>query len=217
VRATVRRSIGSRRIPLHDHSDLNSGGKIGFSQAIVGGLEIITGSVPPATGGGTASTANTTVPLTMGTAVTIDVTQGDWFTGTLTANCAITVTGFAEDTGKVVIVELGQDGTGGWDLTWDSDVEFASSSQPTQAANTTTFFLLFTSAGDATIYGAQVGVGGGTLDDLTDVTITSATLDDDLRYNGSAWVNDARKWEVVTNGEDVLVWDGDDLVFEWNA
>ena len=32
-----------------------------------------------------------------------------------------------------------------------------------------------------------------------------------------AWVNDARKWEAVTDGEDVFVWDGDDLVHEWNA
>jgi hypothetical protein len=57
----------------------------------------------------------------------------------------------------------------------------------------------------------------GALNDLTDVTISSATLDDDLRYNGSAWVNDARKWEAVTDGEDVFVWESDDLVHEWNA
>lgn len=55
------------------------------------------------------------------------------------------------------------------------------------------------------------------LNDLTDVTITAPAEDDDLRYNGSVWVNDPRKWEVVTDGEDVLVWFGDDLVFEWNS
>jgi hypothetical protein len=57
----------------------------------------------------------------------------------------------------------------------------------------------------------------GALDDLTDVTITSATTDDDLRFNGSAWVNDDRKWEAVTNGEDVFVWEGDALVHDWST
>ena len=67
---------------------------------------------------------------------------------------------------------------------------------------------------------AQVAGGSassvGELDDLTDVTITSPTLDDDLRYNGSQWVNDDRKWEWVTGGEDILVWDGDDAVYDWS-
>jgi cytochrome c1 len=54
------------------------------------------------------------------------------------------------------------------------------------------------------------------LDDLTDVTITAPAADDDLRYNGAQWVNDPRKWEAVTNGENVFVWEGDDLVHEWN-
>jgi hypothetical protein len=54
------------------------------------------------------------------------------------------------------------------------------------------------------------------LDDLTDVTITAPATDDDLRYNGAQWVNDPRKWEAVTNGENVFVWEGDDLVHEWN-
>ena len=61
------------------------------------------------------------------------------------------------------------------------------------------------------------GGGGATeLDDLTDVTITAPAEDDDLRYNGSQWVNDPRKWEAVTDGENVFVWSGDDLVHEWN-
>lgn len=62
--------------------------------------------------------------------------------------------------------------------------------------------------------------GGGSsveeLDDLSDVVITAPAEDDDLRYDGAAWVNDPRKWEAVTDGEDVFVWESDDLVHEWN-
>ena len=57
--------------------------------------------------------------------------------------------------------------------------------------------------------------GGGALDDLSDVTITAVATDDMLQYNGSVWVNSGKRWEPVTDGEDVFVWDGDDLVMEW--
>lgn len=55
------------------------------------------------------------------------------------------------------------------------------------------------------------------LDDLDDVTITAPAEDDDLRFDGAVWINDPRKWEAVTDGEDVFVWEGDDLVHEWNG
>lgn len=46
----------------------------------------------------------------------------------------------------------------------------------------------------------------GALDDLTDVTITSATTGQRLRYNGSAWVNSSLVWTPLTvyNGTDWL-------------
>jgi len=61
--------------------------------------------------------------------------------------------------------------------------------------------------------------GAEELNDLTDVTISAPAADDDLRYDAasSMWVNDPRKWEAVTDGEDVFVWEGDDLVHEWNG
>jgi hypothetical protein len=49
---TIRKSIGSRRIPLHDHSDLNSGGKLRISSAITGGIETVQSVVPPRTSSG---------------------------------------------------------------------------------------------------------------------------------------------------------------------
>jgi hypothetical protein len=56
------------------------------------------------------------------------------------------------------------------------------------------------------------------LDELTDVVLDSVADDDDLRYSAAAghWFNDPRKWEAVTDGEDVFVWEDDDLVHEWN-
>ena len=55
------------------------------------------------------------------------------------------------------------------------------------------------------------------LDDLGDVTITAPAEDDTLRYVDGEWINDNRRWEAVTDGEDVFVWEGDDLVHEWNG
>lgn len=51
--------------------------------------------------------------------------------------------------------------------------------------------VIDTSNGSKRVYYQNIptGAGGGTLDDLTDVEITTATTDDLLRYNGSAWVN----------------------------
>jgi hypothetical protein len=58
--------------------------------------------------------------------------------------------------------------------------------------------------------------GAEALDDLTDVALGTPVEDDELRFDGENWINDARKWEAVTNGEDIFVWESDDLVHEWN-
>ena len=76
------------------------------------------------------------------------------------------------------------------------------------------FNALYSQSGSTNI----TEIGSATdLDDLSDVTITSATEDDDLRFNGSLWVNDARKWEALTDGEDIFVWEGDALVHDWST
>lgn len=149
----------------------------------------------------------------MGATETIDAADGNQHTGTLDDDCTITVAAFAAGS---IIFAVTQDGTGGHGITW-SGVTFAGDDQPEQAAGDVTVYALLSSGG--TVYGFKAGGGGGAsaLDDLTDVTITSPTEDDDLRYNGSFWVNDARKWEAVTNGEDVFVWESDDLVHEWST
>jgi hypothetical protein len=58
--------------------------------------------------------------------------------------------------------------------------------------------------------------GAETLDDLTDVALDTPVENDELRFDGENWINDPRKWEAVTDGEDIFVWESDDLVHEWN-
>ncbi len=50
--------------------------------------------------------------------------------------------------------------------------------------------------------------GAGALDDLTDVTITSATAGDRLRYSGSVWANSALRWEPHVDYTGSVVLDG---------
>jgi hypothetical protein len=114
------------------------------------------------TGGGGSTPEDVVDHGNMGATETLDMADGTWHRGTLDANCAITVTGFTVDEGLVCIFECSQDGTGGWDITWDADVEFIGDDQPDQTASTVTVFLLFSSAGDSTIYGVKVGASGST-------------------------------------------------------
>lgn len=98
----------------------------------------------------------------MGSTETISVSAGTWHRGTLDDDCTITVEGFTADEGLVAIVEVAQDGTGGWEITWDADVTFIGSDDADMTASTVTVFLLFSSAGDSTIYGVRVGGGTST-------------------------------------------------------
>jgi hypothetical protein len=50
--------------------------------------------------------------------------------------------------------------------------------------------------------------GASALDDLTDVTITSPVANDELRYNGSVWVNSAAIWRPLMDGAGNVVVDG---------
>lgn len=105
----------------------------------------------------------------MGATETIDADDGDWHRGTLDANCTITVQGFTVDEAQVVLVKIAQDATGGWDITWDGDVIFSDDDQPGQAANSVTWFVLWSDEGDSVVYGEKVG-GTGSSVDLSDAT-----------------------------------------------
>jgi len=58
----------------------------------------------------------------------------------------------------------------------------------------------FLRANSGAVNGIDWGVPTSAIDDLTDVTITSAAADQFLKYNGSAWVNDAIDLGTDTTG-----------------
>lgn len=91
----------------------------------------------------------------MGTTETVDAADGNHHTGTLNANCTVTVAAFAD--GSIVFV-VTQDSTGGWDITW-SGVTFAGDDQPEQGVGEVTVFALLSSGG--TVYGFKAGGAGG--------------------------------------------------------
>jgi hypothetical protein len=176
----------------------------------------------------------------MGSTETFDLDDGTWHRGTLTANCTTTVTGFTVDEGVVMLLEIEQDGTGGWDITWDADVDFGGADdQPNQTAGSYTAFLLWSSVGDSTIYGAKVGAGSGSAltieDDGTPLTTAADTLDfvgAGVTASGAgatktitvpgvteASVRDVGRWEVVVSGTAppvaVSTPGDDDWVYAW--
>lgn len=55
--------------------------------------------------------------------------------------------------------------------------------------------------GTRPIWKERAGGGASTLDDLTDVTITSPAVGDRLRYDGTEWVNDNRHYVPMTDGD----------------
>lgn len=127
----------------------------------------------------------------LGATETMTIADGTVHRGTLDANCAITVSGFTVDEYGEMAIKLVQDGTGGWDVTWDSDIEWIGGNQPGQAAGDVTWFVLWSESGDATIYGAKVGGtslavddGSTTVSNVESLTVTgaggaTATLVDD--------------------------------------
>jgi hypothetical protein len=156
-----------------------------------------------------------------GSTETINLANGNVHDVTLTDDCTFTFTPPAAGRGRAFSIWLRQ-GSGAPHLaTWPGSVVWPGGSAPTlsTAENDVDVLHFATLDGGTVWYGFPPSGGSsvGSLDDLSDVTITAPAEDDDLRYNGSVWVNDARKWEVVTDGEDVLVWVSDDLVYEWST
>lgn len=158
-----------------------------------------------------------------GGAVDLDYETARYWDIYLDDDCALTISNApADQTWGQLIVILRQ-GTGApYTVTWPAEVQWQDT-DGTAGGSAPTLWTTEDAIDVVTLVSVDGGLTWGgnhdavALDDLTDVTITSPQEDDDLRFNGSLWVNDARKWEAVTNGEDVFVWEGDDLVHEWSA
>jgi hypothetical protein len=160
------------------------------------------------------------VPIS-GASHTHDLADGNILDITLTANCALSFAGIDAGRARVWWVIKRQDATGSRTLTLPGSVVWPGGVAPTlsTAAGSVDILRFISVDGGTVIFGESGGSGAivADLDDLTDVVITAPALDDDLRYNGSTWVNDDRKWEAVTDGEDIFVWESDDLVHDWST
>jgi hypothetical protein len=153
-----------------------------------------------------------------GAAHTIDLADGNVFDLTLTANCTLTLTGATADKGCSIWVLLRQDGTGSRTVIWPASVEWPGDVTPTlaTAANAVDIFALLTIDGGTVWYGnyAAAGVVVADLDDLSDVTLTSADEGDILRYRSGVWRNEDGRFPIHVVGEAGAAGDGTRTV--WN-
>lgn len=160
----------------------------------------------------------------MGSTETFSALTG-WHSGTFDDDCTFTFSGATSGLVASMVLELLEDGTGGWQPTWPGSVVWPGGSAPTHddTAGSTTLYLFQSRDGGTTWFGFQAGGGGssvGALDDLSDVTITTPAEDDTLRYISGDWVNDNRRWEPVTfdpgSGPEV-VFTATDIVMTWET
>jgi hypothetical protein len=132
---------------------------------------------------------------TLGATQTIDLANANYFAGTLAEDCVLTTVGWTNLKDCQITVELTGDGAStatfdGW--TWIGSAPGVIGSGDVLHA------VGFSRTGGATIWGVVVGGTPVTsLDDLSDVILTSPATADRLRFDGSVWRNSALKWKPV--------------------
>ena len=149
----------------------------------------------------------------LGSTETFDSTAAGWHSGTLNADCTFTFTAQASGTVSSMVLELTQDGTGGWALTLPGSV-VGDFSGYDSTAGTTSLLMFFSRDGGTTWFGFIAG-GSGTavaaLDDLTDVDTSGEAAGDRLRFDGTTWkpspmfmhnltAFDGTNWSVLFDG-----------------
>lgn len=97
---------------------------------------------------------------TLGATETISLSDGNLFWGTLDQNCTIGTTGWVSGKDCQILIELDQNGTGGWTPTF-SGVTWIGSAATSGAAGTVQHVVLFSRDGGTTIYASVLG-GSGT-------------------------------------------------------
>ena len=158
----------------------------------------------------------------MASSQTLDLSRGDYFAGTIVANTTFAfsnpdASGLADD----FVVEVTEDGTGSHTLTWPGSVSWIGGTTPTHdgTAAGVEAYVFYTRNGGSVYRGARVG--GGAIAHSSNTysgTVTFTTPSDTLAItspstNTLAFLQPFAD-EVVTNGEDVLVWHGSDLVHD---
>jgi hypothetical protein len=129
--------------------------------------------------GGSSGTGIVEAHGNLGATETIDVTDGKTYHwGTLNANCTFTFTTIADTAERWFTLELIEDGTGGWTVTWPGSVVWLGGTTPTHTttAGTTTIYAFFTRNGGTTWIGGQLGASAGlTVEDEGTPLATAAT------------------------------------------
>lgn len=128
-----------------------------------------------------------------GSSLSLSLTSATIFDITLTADCSLSFTSPSDSgVGAIFTIILRQDSTGGWAVTWPAAVQWEK--------------------GDGTSGASAPAIR----DDPTAETVFFlSTLDGGTTYGAGP----ARpRWykAIVTDGFDTLVWEGDDLVWEWS-
>jgi hypothetical protein len=155
----------------------------------------------------------------LGSTETIDTANGNYHWGTLNANCTFTFSTIADTAERWFTLELIEDGTGTWTVTWPGSVTWLGGTTPTHTttAGTTTIYSFFTRNGGTNWVGGQLGAGGSgspltTKGDLftfstVDARLAVGTNDyllraDSTQTTGLEWVDpqNAGHWEVLMDG-----------------
>jgi hypothetical protein len=176
--------VGDRRVPIHDHTDVNSGGKLDLGSAVNGGLSAVPGGSPggPTTAAGVsvedaagwftaihaegalaelaAKAIGYQAHGNMGATETFDAATG-WHSGTFDANCTFTLTANTTGTSSSLFLELTQDGTGGWTITLPASVVNKATLEAAQdtTLGSTSFLVLLSRDGGTTWWGGWWGQG----------------------------------------------------------
>ena len=107
---------------------------------------------------------------TMGATETFSALTG-WHSGTFDANCTFTLSGATSGVAAQMILELAQNGTGGWTVTLPSSVSNKAQLEADQdtTLSTTSFLVLMTRDGGTTWYGFWAGGSGSSISPATTV------------------------------------------------
>lgn len=153
-----------------------------------GGGTLTISDILDAIGAGTLPTSFLTVigggkgtvyPMgTLGASATVDLANGNWHWGTLDQDCTISFVGFTSLKDCQILLEIIEDGTGGWTPTLSGVTWIGGTPTWDTTAGTTTFVAVWSRDGGTTINAAVVGGATSTsgLTAITDgvVTVSSA-------------------------------------------
>lgn len=133
----------------------------------------------------------------LGAAETFDSAIG-WYSGTLNANCTFTLVAGASGMACQMLIELAQDGTGGWTIDLPASVTNGAALEADQdtTLSTTSFLILMTRDGGTTWYGFWAGGSGagvtyGTPAIVLGTAAAAGSIDEAIRRDSTIIAFDA--------------------------